>query len=93
MKTRNALYLAGAILVGATFVSFFKEAALIWSTIMVLVAIVLLFLGYQKDRKFAKKCLSSNVSKKKIGLVTLGVIAIFFGLGFAVGKLIYLWTN
>lgn len=92
MKTKNALYLAAAILLGATIVSFLNESKLIWATLMVISAVVLLIWGFQKDRLLLKACLTKP-SGSKIAMVILAVTIIFFGLGFAVGKLIYLWSN
>ncbi|BFP41883.1 hypothetical protein FGF1_27280 [Flavobacteriaceae bacterium GF1] len=92
MKTRNALYLAGAILVVATLVSMFQKADLIWATLMVISAVLILFFGYQKDKQLVKKCMTNPLTKKKVALVTLSLTTLFFGLGFAVGKLIYLWS-
>ena len=93
MKTRNALYLAGAILLTAALVTQFQNAKLIWATLMVLAAVVVLVLGYRKDKELLKACFVKKPSKKKVAWVTAGVIAIFFGLGFAVGKLIYLLSH
>ena len=92
MKTRNALYLAGVILVGAFLVSMFQKTALIWATLMVISAVFILFFGYQKDKELVKKCMANPLSIKKVALVTLSLTTLFFGLGFAVGKLIYLWS-
>lgn len=93
MKIRNALYLAGTILIVASFVSLFKEAQLIWATLMVVVAIILLFFGYKKDKQGVKACLTKQASSKNITLTTVGIIGVFLGLGFAIGKLIYLWSH
>lgn len=93
MKTKNALYLAGTILVAAAFISLFEQAELIWATLMVVVAIVLLILGFRKDKQLVKHCLTGNPTKKKIALVTVGITGVFFGMGFAIGKLIYLWSH
>ena len=60
---------------------------------MVIVAIGLLFWGYQKDRHLVRACLVKKPGKRKIVLITTGIMVVFFGLGFAVGKLIYLWSN
>ena len=92
-KIRNALYLAGTILVTAALLTQFKNANLIWSTILVAISIVLLVLGFNKDKELVKACLVKKPSKKKIAIITVGVMAVFFGLGFAVGKLIYLWSH
>lgn len=93
MKTRNALYLAGTILITATLVSLFERSNLIWATIMVVVALIVLVLGYRKDKAALQACIAKKPTKKRIAMVTLGVVAMFFGLGFAVGKLIYLWSH
>lgn len=93
MKIRNALYLAGAILVVASFVSLFKESQLIWATLMVVAAIILLFFGYKKDKQVIKSCLTKQTSTKNMALITVGITGVFLGLGFAIGKLIYLWSH
>ena len=36
--------------------------------------------------------MTNPLTKKKVALVTLSLTTLFFGLGFAVGKLIYLWS-
>jgi len=93
MKIRTAFYLAGAILVVASVTSLFEQSKLIWATLMVVVAIVLLVWGYQKDQQSLRQCLHKTTSLKKIAMVTASVVVVFFGLGFAMGKLIYLWMN
>ena len=93
MKVRNALYLAGAILLTAALLTQFKNSNLIWATIMVGISIVVLVLGYRKDQQLLKVCLMKKPTRKKIAWVTAGVMAVFFGLGFAIGKLIYLWSH
>ena len=92
MKTRNALYLAGAILVMATLASMFPKADLIWATLMIIGTVLMLFFGYQKDKQLVKKCMANPLTIKKVALVTLSLTTLFFGLGFALGKLIYLWS-
>lgn len=92
MKTRNALYLAGAILVMATLASMFPKADLIWVTLMIIGTVLMLFFGYQKDKQLVKKCMANPLTIKKVALVTLSLTTLFFGLGFALGKLIYLWS-
>lgn len=91
-KIKNALYLAGTLLVTAALMTLFKNANLIWATLMVVVAIVLLVMGYKRDKALVH-CMLRKPTKKRIVLVTAGVITVFFGLGFAVGKLIYLWSK
>ncbi|NKI33259.1 hypothetical protein [Croceivirga thetidis] len=95
MKTRNALYIAGAILIASVIFALgkFENSNLIVATIMVVIAMILLPLGYRKDKELVKACLVKKPTKKKVAMVTVGVMAVFFGLGFAVGKLIYLWTH
>lgn len=93
MKIRNALYLAGTILLTAALLTQFQNSNLIWATLMVVISIVVLVLGFKKDKELVKACLVKKPSKKKVALATIGVMAVFFGLGFAVGKLIYLWTH
>lgn len=95
MKIRNALFIAGAILIASVIFALgkFENSNLIVATIMVVIAMILLPLGYRKDKALVKACLGKKASKKKIALVTAGVMVVFFGLGFAVGKLIYLWTH
>ncbi len=93
MKTRNALYLAATVLLTAALLTQFQNANLIWATILVVISMVVLVLGFKKDKQLVKACLAKKPSKKKVALITVGAVAVFFGLGFAVGKLIYLWTH
>lgn len=93
MKTRQALYLAATILITAALFTQFKNANLLWSTLLVAVSIVILVLGFKKDAALVKACVTKKPSKKRIAMVTLGVVVLFGCLGFAVGKLIYLWSH
>ena len=88
----NALYIAGAILVGSAIISQFKEAKLITSAVLVIISMVILFLAYRKEQE---KVICAVRSKKpwKIFGVTLAVAVIFFGLGFSIGKIIYQIIN
>ncbi|MDT0607908.1 hypothetical protein [Croceitalea rosinachiae] len=92
LSIRNALYIAGAILLAAALISQFKDADLIWATLMVLTSVIILLWAYREDKKLSN-CKKSTNSKKKIFGLTLGIIAIFLGLGFSIGKLIYLWSH
>ena len=95
MKIRNALLIAGAILVASAIIAIgdFEDSNLIVSTIMVLISIGVLLNAYYKDGDRLKKCLKKRPLKGKALKVALMVTAVFFGMGFAVGKLIYLWTH
>ena len=92
LSKRNSLYIAGATLISAAVVSQFENADLIWATLMVLLAIVILVFGYKNGQK-QTKCKTKTNSKYKILGATFGAAAIFFGLGFTIGKLIYLWSH
>lgn len=92
LSIRNSLYLAAVILLAALIVSQFPKADLIWQTIMVLGAVVTLFLGYREDKKLINCIKRTNSIKRIIGVV-LAVLLVFSALGFAIGKLIYLWTH
>ena len=88
----NALYIAGAILLGSAIISQFERAELITSTVLVLISVVILYQGYKKDEEKLKACLT-NTSKKKRGKVVLWISLLLIALGFAIGKLIYLWSH
>lgn len=88
----DSLYIAGAILLGSAIISQFKHAELITSTILVLISMVLLVWGYQKD-KAKVTCAVTSKNKRKIALVTVAVTAVFGALGFTIGRLIYLWSH
>jgi len=92
ISIRSALYIAGAILLTSAIVSQFQNSELIWSTLLTLSAIPILYFGYREEKK-QKKC--STVKKKplKTFVVTLGAILVFLAFGYSVGKLIYLWTQ
>ena len=88
----NSLYIAGAILLGSAIISQFEQAELITSTILVIISMVLLVWGYQKDG--AKlKCAVQSKNLTKITLVTVAVMIVFGALGFTIGRLIYLWSQ
>ncbi len=93
LTIKNALYSAGTILLGSAILSQFKHANLIIATLLVLIAVAVMVRGYQKDKKRVKQCLGEKPSRKKIGLVAMGATLLFLGLGFAMGKLIYLWSH
>lgn len=88
----NSLYIAGAILLGSAIISQFKHAELISSTVMVLISMVLLVWGYQKD-KAKVSCVVQSKNPLRITLVTVAVVAVFGALGFTIGRLIYLWSQ
>ena len=92
ISIRGALYIAGAILLTSALVSQFQNAELIWSTILTLSAIPILYFGYKEDKK-RKKCQVVKHKPWKIVGVTIAVVLVFFAFGFTVGKLIYLWTH
>jgi len=90
---RNALYLAGIILLASALVSQFKEAKLIWSTLMVVGTVIALVWGLKEDQKLYRCFKNTSKNKGKILGVGLGVSLVLFGLGFCVGKLVYLWLH
>ena len=92
ISIRGSLYLAGAILLTSAIVSQFQNAELIWSTLLTLSSIPILYFGYKEDKK-RKKCAAITQKPWKIVAVIVGVILVFFAFGFTVGKLIYLWTQ
>lgn len=92
-KTRNVLYLAGAVLLTSALVSQFKEAKLIWSTVMVFGSVLAIIWGLKEDKKLYGCYKKGSASKLKIfGIMTV-VVLVFFGLGFSIGKLTYLWLH
>jgi len=95
LKIKNALLIAGAMLIAAAILALgkFENSNLIVSTIMVAIAIGMLVYGFVKDKGRLKACLTKRPSNSKILGVTLLVVAVFFGLGFSIGKLIYLWSQ
>ncbi len=95
MKIRNALLIAGAVLVASAIIAIgdFKDSNLIVSTIMVLISIGVLINVYYKDGARLKNCFKKRPLKGKALGVTLMITVVFFGMGFAIGKLIYLWTH
>ena len=88
----DSLYIAGAILLGSAIISQFQNAELISSTVLVIVSMVLLVWGYQKD-KAKLRCAVSSKNPLRITLVTVAVMAVFGALGFTIGRLIYLWSH
>lgn len=88
MKIRNALYIAGTILLGATLISQFEQSELITQIILVLLSAFLLIWGYREDKKRGV-CLNVKNKRLKIFGVTLGVSLVFMGLGFTVGRILY----
>ena len=88
----DSLYIAGAILLGSAIISQFQNAQLITSTILVIISMVILVWGYEKD-KAQVRCIVTSKNKRKITLVTIAVTAVFGALGFTIGRLIYLWSH
>ncbi len=88
----DSLYIAGAILLGSAIISQFEHADLISSTVLVIISMVLLVWGYQKD-KAKVSCAITSKNTRKIALVTIAVTAVFGALGFTIGRLIYLWSQ
>lgn len=94
-KVKNALLIAGAILVASAILALgqFENSNLIVSTIMVGISIVILFIGYSKDNGRLKACLKKRpMNGKAIGILFL-IVAVLFGLGYSIVKLIYLWSQ
>ena len=92
LSIRGALYIAGAILLTSALVSQFQNAELIWSTLLTLSAIPILYFGYKEEKK-RKKCQTTKNKRTKIVTATIGAILVFLAFGISVGKLIYLWTQ
>ncbi len=92
LSIRGALCMAGGILITSAIVSQFQRAELIWSTLITLSVLPILYFGYRAERK-KKLCFPKKNKSLKLVAVTLGVALVFFGFGFTVGKLIYLWTQ
>jgi len=88
----NSLYIAGSILLGSAIISQFQHSELITSTILVLISIVLLVWGYQKD-KAKLQCAVRSKKPLRITLVIAAVMVVFGALGFTIGRLIYLWSH
>ena len=88
MKVRNALYIAGTILLGATIISQFEQSELILQIVLVLLSAFLLIWGFMEEKKKGI-CLNSKNKRLKIFGVTLGVSLVFMGLGFTVGRIVY----
>jgi hypothetical protein len=88
----ESLYIAGAILLGSAIISQFEQAELITSTVMVIISMVVLFWGYQKD-KAKLKCALQSKKPWKTTLATVIISILFVALGFTVGRLIYLWSQ
>ena len=95
LKIKNALLIAGAMLVASAIFALgdFENSNLIVSTLLVVIAIGLLINGYRRDQGRLRACLTKRPSNGKVVGVTLFVVAVFFGLGFSIGKLIYLWSQ
>ncbi len=91
LSKRTSFYLIGVFLLALVIILKIKEANLIWITILVLSSTSALILGLRQDMVLAKRAKQSN-SKGKIISVTLGAAVVVFGLGYTVGKLIYLWA-
>ena len=58
MKTRDALYLGGAVLLAATLIAQSANAQLILQIVMVITSAVLLVLGFRKERCLRKSKIS-----------------------------------
>ncbi len=92
LSIRGALYIAGGILLTSAIVSQFQNAELIWSTLLTLSAIPILYFGNKEEKK-SKACRTTKNKRVKIIGVTIGAFLVFLAFGFSVGKLIYLWTQ
>ncbi|MEO0571788.1 MAG: hypothetical protein AAF039_08785 [Bacteroidota bacterium] len=88
----NSLYVAGAILLGSAIISQFQQAELISSTVLVIISIMLLVWGYQKD-KAKVKCAIRSKNPRVVTLVTIAIVTVFGALLFTMGRLIYLWSQ
>lgn len=92
-KLRNALYLAGTILLASALVSQFKEAKLIWSSLMVIGSVLAIIWGLREDKKLYQCNGKSTNSKSKVLGVGICFALVLFGLGYSIGKLTYLWLH
>ena len=90
---KKALYIAAAILIASAILSRVQNGKLIISTIPVLGAIITLIFAFLKDRKKLVSCYITKKNKSKLLGITAFLTLVLFGLGFTVGKLIYLWTH
>ncbi|GGG55915.1 hypothetical protein GCM10011414_27180 [Croceivirga lutea] len=90
---KKALYIAAAILIASAILSRVQNGKLIISTILVLGAIITLIFAFLKDRKKLVSCYITKKNKSKLLGITAFLTLVLFGLGFTVGKLIYLWTH
>ena len=88
----QSIFIAGAILLGSAIISQFQYSELITTTVLVLISIVLLVWGYQKDKAQLKCALASKNTRRK-AWVTVAVMIVFGTLGFTIGRLIYLWSQ
>lgn len=92
LTIRNAIYVAVGILITSAIVSQFQESKLIWTTLVTLSVIPILYFGYREAKK-QKKCLPKKNRPLKVIAVTLGAALVFFAFGYKIGKLIYLWSE
>lgn len=88
----ESIYIAGAILLGSAIISQLQHSELISSTVLVIISMVVLVWGYQKDR--AKlKCVVNSKNPQRKTLMTVAITLVFGALGFTIGRLIYLWSQ
>lgn len=90
---KKALYIAAAIVFASAILSQVQNGKLILTTLMVIGAIITLIFAFIKDRKKLVSCYASKKNRSKLLGITAFLTLVLFGLGFTVGKLVYLWTH
>lgn len=93
LSIQNALYVAGAILLLSALATQFERGELIFSTLLTLSAPVIFYMAYRKEHKKFISCATRGQKSWKFWLVATLAIAVLFGFGYSVGKLIYLWSH
>lgn len=92
LSIRNALLIAGATLLASLVASQFQSGKLLFATLLVLLAPVVLFLTFRKE-KVALSCVLRKPTNIKSVAVIMAVVVLAFGFGFSLVKLIYLWAK
>lgn len=90
LSIRNALLIAGVTLLVSFVAAQFQNGKLLFATLLVLLAPVVLFLSFKKE-KITLSCILKNPTSTKSMVVILSVVVLAFGFGFSLVKLIYLW--
>lgn len=92
LSIRNALLIAGGTLLASLVASQFQGGKLLFATLLVLLAPVVLLLSF-KQEKVELSCVLRNPTKMKSIVVILSMVVLAFGFGFSLVKLIYLWVQ